>query len=196
MIIYKIASKLSKYPHIKRFLKDGYQMMGALLSDKKTSPNTIQCVSDQKYENLFGYYDKSPWNADGNKMIYLRVNNADKKYVSNEPAAIILKDLSDNTEDIIAYSNSWNVQQGCMLQWLGPGFDSDILYNDFRDGRYCSIILNLETLKEKIIDFPVYAVSNDGKTAISLDFSRLNTLRPGYGYCNITDLTINESYND
>ena len=79
-----------------------------------------------------------------------------------------------------------------MLQWLGPDFNTKIIYNDFRNKKYCSIILNIETLEEKVIDFPVYSVAKNGEIAISLDFSRLNTFRPGYGYCNIEDKTKNE----
>jgi hypothetical protein len=36
---------------------------------------------------------------------------------------------------------------------------------------------------------PVYTVSADGKTALSLDFSRLHNLRPGYGYSSLPEKT-------
>lgn len=76
-----------------------------------------------------------------------------------------------------------------MLQWLGPDFENNILYNDYRDGKHCSVILNVNTLDERVIRRPIYSVSEDGKKALTLDFSRLNTLRPGYGYCNEIDKT-------
>ena len=78
-----------------------------------------------------------------------------------------------------------------MLQWLGPKYDKEIIYNDLVDGRYCSVILNIETLEKRIIRFPVYSVSSDGKFALSLDFSRLYNLRPGYGYYNVEEETKN-----
>ena len=189
MNLHELASNLSRYPKLKRLLKNGYQFVGCMLSNRATSPETICCVSSNKNEHLFGYYDKSPWNIDGTKMIYLEVNDAHKSYVSKEAAAIIVKDLVTNTEQVVAYTHTWNVQQGCMLQWLGPDFNTEIIYNDFRDGKYCSVILNLYEKVERILDFPIYTVSNSGDVALSLDFSRLNTFRPGYGYCNLPDTT-------
>jgi hypothetical protein len=191
-ILHNIAFKLSKFPKLKRNLKDLYQNIGNIYSDKKTYPNTIKCVSSTNSEHLFGYYDKSPWNADGTKMIYLRVKDANKHVASDSPADIVLKDLKTDTEEVIARTNSWNVQQGCMMQWLGPGYSERIIYNDFREGQYCAIILTISTGQEKILPMPIYSVSSDGTTALTLDFSRLNSFRPGYGYINKADNSINE----
>lgn len=188
-IVYTLASKLRKQPKLKRIIKNTYQITGELLSDKKTFPDSIELVSNPEYEHLFGYYDKSPWDISGENMIYLRVKDAKKRVVSDEPAEIIIKNMSTLEEKVIAKTRSWNVQQGCMLQWLGPDFKDRILYNDYRDGRYCSIILDINTFEESTISSPVYSVSEDGKKILTLDFSRLNTLRPGYGYSNDLDKT-------
>lgn len=185
-LINDIARKLKKSPALKRMLKNIYQYVGAFLGDGKSSPEKIECVSNSAFEHLFGYYDKSPWNKSGTKMLYLRVPSANKEADSSQKAEIIVKDLVDNSENKVAVTHSWNVQQGCMLQWLGES-DDVIIYNDFRDDRYCSVILDLSENSEKIIDFPVYSVSRNGEFAVSLDFSRLHSLRPGYGYCNIED---------
>ena len=79
-----------------------------------------------------------------------------------------------------------------MLQWLGPDFSSRVIYNDFRDGKYCSVILEVESGQERVVERPVYSVSQDGRTALTLDFSRLHRLRPGYGYSNLADETNRE----
>lgn len=76
-----------------------------------------------------------------------------------------------------------------MAQWLGPDFDRQIIYNDFRDGKYCSVILDVFSGEERQLSMPVYSVSTDGKTALTLDFARLHRLRPGYGYSNLPDMT-------
>ncbi len=163
--------------------------MGDLFSDKKTQPRTIHCVSSDNKEHLFGYYDKSPWDVSGTKMIYMQVNDADKYTASSEPANIILKNLTTNVEKVIAQTHSWNVQQGCMLQWIGPDFEDKIIFNDFQNGDYCSVIYNIVTGERRVMPMPVYSVSSDGRTALALDFARLNTLRPGYGYCNLVDFS-------
>ena len=83
-----------------------------------------------------------------------------------------------------------------MLQWLGPDYSSHILYNDYRDGRYVAVILEIKSGKERIIPAPVYTVAANGKTALTLDFSRLYNLRPGYGYYNVPEKTKNVSLPD
>lgn len=43
--------------------------------------------------------------------------------------------------------------------------------------------------KERVLPMLVYTVSEDGKTALSLDFSRLHSLRLGYGYAALPEMT-------
>jgi hypothetical protein len=70
-----------------------------------------------------------------------------------------------------------------MAHWLGTSPDSLIIYNDFRDGKYVSVILNVHTKKEiKFFPYPVSAVSPDGTKAVSINFSRLRITRTDYGY--------------
>lgn len=75
----------------------------------------------------------------------------------------------------------------------GTDFKSRIIYNDFRDGKYCSVIYSLKTKsEEKVLPLPVYDVARDGSFALSLDFSRLHRMRPGYGYSNLPESTKGE----
>lgn len=67
-----------------------------------------------------------------------------------------------------------------MAHWLD---DSRIIFNDFRDGKAVSVILDTKTRKEeKTISHPVSGVSPNGKEAVSLNFSRLRITRQDYGY--------------
>ena len=190
----KINYQLNKFPAIKRIVKRYYQLVMYALSPKIKSEGNITRVSpNDGKEYFFGYYDKSPWDISGRYMLCMRANNTWSDVAPKEPADIILIDTQNNNSvKKVATTHSWNVQQGCMAQWLGPNFDKEIIYNDFRDGKYCSVILNIETGKEKILKLPVYSVSLDGKTALTLDFSRLHRLRKGYGYSNIPDFTADE----
>ena len=187
----KVAKELTKYPKLKRSFKDGYQYFGNIMSDKKTKPADIIQVSSDNNEHLFGYYDKSPWDSTGDRMVYLRVDSASKKASSSDVAEIILKTISTNEEKVIAKTRAWNVQQGSMVQWLGPDYNNKIIYNDFRGGEYCSVILTISNGEERVLAMPVYSVSMDGTVALTLDFDRLNTFRPGYGYVNKSDETAN-----
>ena len=114
-------------------------------------------------------------------MLALRVSNAYKKPDSTEEATIVVFDTDNNNSIIeIGTTHCWNTQQGCMAQWLGPDFGSKIIYNDFREGKYCAVIYNFEKkLEEKVLEKPIYDVAKDGTFALTLDFSRLHRLRKG-----------------
>ena len=188
----KINYQLNKYPGIKKYIKRGYQRTMYALSKKIKSEGDIVRVSpnDSMSEYFFGYYDKSPWDATGRYMLCMRAKDTWSEPDPIDEAEILLFDGKDgNAFRILAKTHTWNVQQGCMAQWLGPDYSSKVIYNDLRDGKYCSVILEVSSGKERVLPMPVYTVSADGKTALSLDFSRLHSLRLGYGYAALPEKT-------
>jgi hypothetical protein len=133
--------------------------------------------------HFFGYYGKCPWSGDGKRVLSMEVDFIDRMPSGLDSADIGIVSLEDNSMfKRVASTKAWNWQQGCMLQWLPPDYDKKIIFNDFRGGKFVSIILNLETKEEKILSMPIYDVHPNGKYAISLNFSRLEKVREGYGY--------------
>lgn len=189
-----ISNVLNKYPLLKKAIKRTYQLGMYTISPKVKFEGNIERISpNDGKEYFFGYYDKSPWDITDRYMLCLRVKNSYKSVAPHEPAEIILFDTHDNNSyKVLGQTRTWNVQQGCMLQWRGPNYSDEIIYNDFREGKYCAVILNIHNQEEKLISMPIYSVSSDGQTALSLDFSRLHRLREGYGYSNLEDITKNE----
>ena len=192
----KINYHLNKYPFIKRLIKRVYQRFMCLISMKPKSEGDIIRISpnDQNYDYFFGYYDKSPWDITDRYMLCMKASKTWDDPSPRETADILLIDtfLSEsdpNRVKKISETKTWNVQQGSMLQWMGPDYSSKIIFNDYRNNKYVSVILDIEKGSEKIISMPIYTVSNDGKTGLSLDFSRLYNLRPGYGYFNEQEKT-------
>ncbi len=205
IILKKVIKRiLNKYPFFKKVILQLYQR-GMYLKHKeniKVEGNVFKISpSDNEHEYFFGYYDKSPWDSSNRYVLCLRVKKNYKQADAAETAEIIVIDTQKDYEDlsrvrVVATTRSWNLQQGCMLQWLGSDFSSRILYNDFRDNHNCSVILNLITGEEQVIDMPVYSVSSDGTFALTLDFNRLHNLRPGYGYANTIETTKDEKLPD
>lgn len=208
----KINYQLNKVPALKRIVKRVYQRGMYALLPKLHSEGEILRVSpdDPESEYFFGYYDKSPWDATDRYMLCLKAKNTWSDVSPKESAQIILIDTQRNNHvTLLGETHAWNVQQGCMLQWLGPDFHDRVLYNDFRDGRYCSVILKLDfkpdgvsenaaisVHEDCVIPAPVYSVDASGRFALTLDFSRLYRLRPGYGYYNLPEATANEKLPD
>ena len=192
----KINYQLNKYPAVKKYIKRVYQLGCYAVSSKIKSEGNIVRVSpnDPNHEYFFGYYDKSPWDASMRYMICMRAKDtwSNPDPIGKADICLLNLNFDSNNERYckrIATTHTWNVQQGCMAQWLGPDFKSHILYNDMRDGKYCSVILNIDTMEERVLPMPCYTVSVDGKTALSLDFSRLHSLRLGYGYAELPEVT-------
>lgn len=184
---------LEPFPGVKRALNHGYQLAGWLLSNEKikSEGELSRVTPEDGLEYFFGYYDKSPWDGADRRMIALRVKQSWKSVAPAEPGELVLIDTGDgNRVTPIATVHAWNVQQGCMAQWLGPDFERYILYNDFRDGQFCAVVYDTRLMREeRTLPRPVYDVARDGSFALSLDFSRLHRLRPGYGYSNLPDAT-------
>lgn len=195
----KINQQLNKYPGIKKGIKRVYQRAMYAISPKIKSEGDIERISpnDPKHEYFFGYYDKSPEDATGRYVLCLKADNTWSNVAPDAPAQILLIDTALSVDDknrvkVLATTHTWNVQQGCMMQWLGPDYDHEIIYNDFRDGKYVSVVLDVFTGTERVLAMPVYSVAADGSFALTLDFSRLHRLRPGYGYSNLPEETADQ----
>lgn len=195
----KVNYQLNKIPWLKKGVKRIYQRLMYSISPKiKSEGELIRVSPDSPGEYFFGYYDKSPWDASGRYMLCMKANDTWSEPDPKTPVDMLLIDTQNGFKaKKIGTSHVWNVQQGCMLQWLGPDFSERVIYNDMRNGKYCSVILNVKTgMEEKTIPQPVYTVSNDGTTALSLDFNRLHRLRKGYGYSLLEEETKNEKQPD
>lgn len=187
---------LEQFPIVKKICKRVYQLIMYTISTEKIKvEGKLERVTPKdEFEYFYGYYDKSPWDSNNRYIICLKVKKTYVSVAPKTPVDIILIDTkNNNSPKKLTSSIAWNVQQGCMVQWLGPEFNEKIIFNDYRDGKYCSIIYNIiEEVEEKILPMPIYDVAKDGKYAVSLDFSRLHRMRPGYGYSNIPDSTKGE----
>lgn len=187
----KIA--LEQFPTIKRSAKRIYQLVNVAISNEKfkSEGDIVKVSLDDGFEYFYGYYDKSPWDATDRYIICVKVKQTYKSVAPKEPSIIGVIDTAHENKFIkIGITHSWNVQQSCRVQWMGPDYKTKIIYNDFRNGKYCSVIYNWIKRKEEIVlPLPIYDVASDGTFALSLDFSRLHRMRPGYGYSNLPDTT-------
>ena len=152
---------------------------------------SAQGITKGPKHHFFGYYDKSPWDLSGKYLLGLEVDFMERPPAAKDKAKICLIEKGTNKCEVIAETSAWNWQQGCMLQWL-PQTEDKVIYNDRRNKEFISIILNIKSGKEEEIPFPIYTLSHNGKKALTLNFSRLQDTRPGYGYPGIPDPFRNE----
>lgn len=121
----------------------------------------------------FGYYNYDPLNPDHTKMLCNRAQSENSKITENDTIELGYYDIPDGIWHKIGESDSWNWQQGAMMQWLpGEGNESKVIYNCSRNGHLTSRIHNIETGEDKELDWPIYGLTPDGKQSISLDLER------------------------
>ena len=135
----------------------------------------------------FGYYDKLEFDPTSRYVLGMETYFEDRSPTTKDIIKVGMVDLQDNDRWIeLGESCACNWQQGCMLQWR-PGSNSEVLWNDFDGEKFVCHILDVFTRKKRTIPYPIYTVSPDGKTALTTDFSRINDMRPGYGYPGLPD---------
>lgn len=160
-----------------------------LFGCKEPSPTPFPEIGDAyavtsgPYDHLFAsYFGINSWSPDGRYVSVLETDINGRLVGEDETATLCLVDLQNNNKLIpIAKTYCWNFQEAAMAHWL-PWADNTLLYNDRRDGKFVTVILNWKTKEERIIPYPVSAVSQDGLWAVSINYARLRLARPDYGY--------------
>jgi Tol biopolymer transport system component len=184
----------------RNFLKRSLAWVGAFSSSITTSrgastasqpalpvrmeaPFEVAPVTRPPGHHFFGYYDKSPWNASGRRMLAMAVDYFDRNPEKGEALTLGTIDRDGgNTFEPFGRTLAWSWQQGTMLQWLGMQPEAHAIYNTVDEDRYVAVIRNVRSGQIRTLPRSIYTVSRDGHQALTLDFERVNRLRPGYGY--------------
>ena len=158
---------------------------------KKMAINTQYLVLnkvyfEKDYHVFRGYYDIDYFNYDFTKILCHRLplNN---KYAICE---VGYYDRNTGEYDIIGQTKAWCWQQGSRLRWH-PLNKEYILYNDIDNNEYCTRVVDINT--KRIVDtigMPLYDINRSYTVGISINFERLQRLRPGYGYSVFGDMTL------
>lgn len=138
--------------------------------------------------HFFGYYDKSPWDATGRLLLAHEADFNDRAPGPDDAVTIGLVRIGDGGRfEPLARSSAWNWQQGAMLQWHPADPARLLLHNDRRDNRHVGVVRSIDGEELRVYDRPIYAIAPDGRHAFSVNFARLQTHRPGYGYAGVAD---------
>ena len=166
-----------------------------LLKTGKYFPQFFSNLVVKKFTDLnshifFGYYDTTPFDIKDEKILACRVPI--KNHLKSIKMDLGYYYLDKANPKFIKFSetNAWCWQMGARLRWLNNQSDL-VSFNTVYKNRYiCKIQSINKTNEYESIPLPLYDINNDITYGLSLNFSRLQRLRPGYGYKNILDKSI------
>ena len=125
-------------------------------------------ISPKNKNFFFGYYDKNPKNKNLDKTLAHEVNFIIREPNLNDKAKIGYINNENNQYFQLSETNSWNFQQGSMLQWVD---NENIIFNDCNNKKYFAKILNVNNKKiNERTKFPIYSISEDKKIYSTIDF--------------------------
>ena len=172
-----------------------YRSCSLVLTDDNELNLHTRVFDDSNHQVFFGYYDISPFSADESLLLAMHVSTKSKVSDHKNLAKIGFYNLNEETPffNKIDSTMTWCWQQGCRLQWYPANSTRTVLFNTLIGDHYGCIVKDINHKAViKQIPRPIYAVSKDGKWGLSINFSRLQRLRPGYGY----DVLHDDTYGD
>ncbi len=182
-----IARTLDSFPQLKQVAKTTYQYLNYLyFGDRRFqlalhpqvniyTPFQWSKTESESGELFFGYYEKTPWSSDMSRFVCHRLKD-------NTEVEIVVFDHHQQKATVVGTSATWSSQQGSMVQWLPASGGQQIIFNDLVEGKLAARIVSLTEKTEKIVYFPIQTLHPNGKEALSLNYKRLDRLRPEYGY--------------
>lgn len=168
-----------------KFVNAGY---AGFLSVNNDIVKSFKIYGNKDYNTFFGYYDLQQISPNGTRMLVLKTKRNALPAVDG--AEIYYIDLTDDTWHYVTSSNAWCWQQGCRLSWV-TNSNNLVFYNDMKDGKYVSRVWNVDE-NRMVEEYPYafYEIDFEKRVGIGLDFSRLQTMRPGYGYSSLDDTSM------
>lgn len=138
---------------------------------------------------FFGYYDLQQLDESGQQAL-IHILDEDKCDPSVDSAEIAVYHIDEKKIEVLTETKAWSWQQGARLRWH-PCKNNAIIFNDLEGDNYVAIEYDIALqCRKTIAPIPLYDVTKDMHYGLSLNFSRLQRLRPGYGYSVLNDDTV------
>lgn len=175
----------------RHFLKAGLASLAAGSLGRRrlqaAEPFPVQTITHGPKFHWFGYYDKFEFDPTNRYVLSNQVDFEHRTPTADDVIQVGMIDLKNNNQWVeLGSSHAWGWQQGCMLQWR-PQSSSEVVWNDREGDHFVCRSFDINTKKQRTIPTPIYTISPDGATAMTADFARIQTMRPGYGYVGLPD---------
>lgn len=146
---------------------------------KVSSPRALTTGPHEHF--IANYFGLDAWSPNQRYMVALETDLNGRLPEAGERCTLGVIDLEDANRFIpVTTTACWNFQEAAMAFWID---DDTILFNDVREGRFRTVVMNWRTKQElRVLPMPVSAVSEDRTWAVCINYARLSLTRPDYGY--------------
>ncbi|NLC37360.1 MAG: glycosyl transferase [Alcaligenaceae bacterium] len=190
----RIARMLSDFPRLKSVIKllysrTVYLAVGARAA-RSASSSAVSRVGADDVETFFGYYDKSPVSTKGWLLCHTPRHPSTQPPQSTLSIAVQVFDFDarELAHPVMSLdTHAYNWQQGARAHWLdGEHF----IFNDFdaQARRYISRVHCVRGRSEVQRYDRAVQDSHGREYFLAINYQRLHTLRPDYGYRNLPPL--------
>lgn len=150
---------------------------------------------ESEVHSFFGYYDVSPFSFNETRLLATQTTAPLRSPSGQDRLEIGFFNLLGDQASFqkVSETDAWCWQQGCRLRWHPSDANRNIMYNRLVNSTFGAVVQDIDTgiiLKEH--PFSLYDIDCDGKRGVTLNFSRLQRFRPGYGYGVLADETLGD----
>lgn len=178
-----VYNLVKRNPKVKMGIRNAYQRICDVVPVKSAVSRYSISVREGYF---FGFHDKCPW-SQNNAMLLANQCDIPPRMPRSGDCVTVGYFTGEDFMDFnpIAQTNTWNWQQGCMLQWIGG--TNFFIFNDFDGASHVARVYDSAGKLTRTLPVPIAALSPRGDYALSYSFERCHVYAPGYGYVNGAD---------
>lgn len=205
---YFSALSSSKKSMLKSFPKEDINVLSSMMAhyemyqpESALFPTWI--ITPPNVSTIHRFFDSSPFSPSGRFLGLTRIPNifnselgSGDSSLSEGEAEVVVIDLQKGTEKVVLRTRAWGAQLGAQVQWGNKDTDlffnvaGDVLKNrklersrdfKFMQNGLVGMLMNPRTGHKKLLDCPVYHVSQDGTRTVSPQLSKIHYTQMGYG---------------
>ena len=141
----------------------------------------IVCATPRTDRVIHRFFDTSPFSPSGRYLGLTRLPSETDVPQPGDPAEVVVVDLAEGTEAVVATTRGWDTQLGAQVQWGSS--DSELYYNDLDPADWVphAIRLDPRTGARTQLEGTVYVVSPDGSELAGPCLRRTGATQAGYG---------------
>lgn len=141
----------------------------------------VWCVTPGVGRTIHRFFDTSPFSPSGRYLALFRLPQEERDPAPGEAGEVVVVDLAEGEERVVAETRGWETQVGAHVQWGAD--DRSLFFNDVDpcDWSVVGVLLDPVTGARRSVPGGVYAVSPDGRTVAMPRLNALRITQGGYG---------------